>query len=389
MTMIENSNSFSVESFASVSYHVPQIEKTPLGEQSEVENSNSLVHAEAVPQSAVSEEDPSPLLPTFSLLNHSIEESLNQESLNQDSLNQDSLNVNKVLYTEELPQNAQQIESDLKLEALSVPEEEISEIENLEKSSDKLVHQSNQQELIESSQVALDVDIDSNYQESFFISQDESTDEDRGLSDAEEKQVVHSSLGASLESLDEVSVEAKSSEEVEASAELIADVKTSELLRVPNVVANPADVQSQQQTQLQISLPAALCDDLLILEIASIPSKMGFKIGEVADMLGIKQYILRYWESEFDVLKPKKASNKQRYYTRKDVENAYLIRKLLHRDRFSIEGAKSAMKELKTFVKTEVKKEKAFSTLSLTLQSLEEMANDLLNQIRRVKNIFK
>jgi DNA-binding transcriptional MerR regulator len=142
----------------------------------------------------------------------------------------------------------------------------------------------------------------------------------------------------------------------------------------------------------QMSLPAALCDEALILEINSIPNKMGFKIGEVAEMLGIKQYILRYWESEFDVLKPKKAANNQRYYTKKDVENAYLIRKLLHRDRFSIEGAKGAMKELKSFVKTEVKKEKAISSVILsmtqTLQSVDEQAIDLLNQIRKMKSTF-
>src|ERR1700692_3666339 len=58
-----------------------------------------------------------------------------------------------------------------------------------------------------------------------------------------------------------------------------------------------------------ISLPAALCDDKLLEEIQSIPDKMGFKIGDVAEMLGIKQYVLRYWETEFDLLKPKKASN--------------------------------------------------------------------------------
>ncbi|RYZ60848.1 MAG: MerR family transcriptional regulator, partial [Proteobacteria bacterium] len=47
-----------------------------------------------------------------------------------------------------------------------------------------------------------------------------------------------------------------------------------------------------------ISLPAALCDDKLLEEINSIPDKMGFKIGDVAEMLNIKQYVLRYWETE-------------------------------------------------------------------------------------------
>ena len=134
----------------------------------------------------------------------------------------------------------------------------------------------------------------------------------------------------------------------------------------------------------QLSLPAALCDDKLLEEIQAIPDKMGFKIGEVADLLGVKQYVLRYWESEFDVLKPKKASNNQRYYTRRDVENAYIIRKLLHRDRFSIEGARAAMKDLRSFVK----KEKDWNSLQQRVETLEDRVDDLLMDLRRLKLLF-
>lgn len=140
--------------------------------------------------------------------------------------------------------------------------------------------------------------------------------------------------------------------------------------------------------EMNLSLPAALCDDKLLEEINSIPDKMGFKIGEVAEMLGIKQYVLRYWESEFEILKPKKASNNQRYYTKKDVENAYLIRKLLHRDRFSIEGARSAMKELKNFVRSEVKKERDWSSVNQKIEIFQDHVDDLLIAIRKVKAIF-
>lgn len=141
--------------------------------------------------------------------------------------------------------------------------------------------------------------------------------------------------------------------------------------------------------QFDMSLPAALCDEALIKEVQSIPDKMGFKIGEVADMLGIKQYVLRYWESEFDILKPKKAPNNQRYYTKKDVENAYLIRKLLHRDRFSIEGARSAMKDLKTFVRSEVKKEKDISTMNQKFDVLHDHVEDLILDIRELRQLFQ
>ena len=136
-----------------------------------------------------------------------------------------------------------------------------------------------------------------------------------------------------------------------------------------------------QVQPLEISLPSALCDEELISELNSIPDKMGFKIGDVADMLGIKQYVLRYWETEFEVLKPKKAANNQRYYTKKDVENAYIIRKLLHRDRFSIEGARSAMKGLRSFVR----KEKDYSN---KIEGMQDKIDDLLLEVRRAKALF-
>jgi DNA-binding transcriptional MerR regulator len=143
-----------------------------------------------------------------------------------------------------------------------------------------------------------------------------------------------------------------------------------------------------EQLAETMSLPAALCDDKLLEEIKNIPDKMGFKIGEVADLLGIKQYVLRYWESEFEVLKPKKASNNQRYYTKKDVENAYLIRKLLHRDRFSIEGARSAMKELKNFVRSEVKKDKDWSNYSQKIEVYADQVEELIEDLKRFREVF-
>lgn len=143
-----------------------------------------------------------------------------------------------------------------------------------------------------------------------------------------------------------------------------------------------------QAEETPLSLPAALCDDKLLEELKSIPPKMGFKIGEVADLLGIKQYVLRYWESEFEVLKPKKASNNQRYFTRKDVENAYLIRKLLHRDRFSIEGARAALRGLKSFVKKESRKDQDWSHLRGQVETLRDQVDHLVLEIRDLKQLF-
>lgn len=158
----------------------------------------------------------------------------------------------------------------------------------------------------------------------------------------------------------------------------------------PMTEEEPIDTIQKPITESEpLSLPAALCDDQLLSEIQGIPDKMGFKIGDVADMLSVKQYVLRYWESEFDILKPKKAGNNQRLYTKKDVENAFLIRKLLHRDRFSIEGARAAMKNLKSFVRKENKKEMELKLAFTRIESFHNELQDVAFQIRRIRQLFK
>lgn len=134
-----------------------------------------------------------------------------------------------------------------------------------------------------------------------------------------------------------------------------------------------------------LSLPAALVDDVLLEEINGIPDKMGFKIGDVAELLGVKQYVLRYWETEFEVLRPRKAANNQRLYTRKDVENAFLIRKLLYRDRFSIEGARQVLKEFKQHVR----REKDISQVVQKLGGVSERLQTLAGEVRRIRQMFR
>ena len=74
-----------------------------------------------------------------------------------------------------------------------------------------------------------------------------------------------------------------------------------------------------------------------------IPDKLYFKIGEVAELTGVKPYVLRYWEAEFNVIKPSKTRSNQRLYNRKEVERIMQIKKLLYKDRFTIAGAKKAL----------------------------------------------
>ncbi|MBI2606268.1 MAG: MerR family transcriptional regulator [Deltaproteobacteria bacterium] len=78
-----------------------------------------------------------------------------------------------------------------------------------------------------------------------------------------------------------------------------------------------------------------------------IPDRMFFRIGEVARIAGVKPYVLRFWETEFPFLAPGKGGNQQRMYSRLDVENTLLVKHLLHVQRFSIEGAKKRLSEMR------------------------------------------
>lgn len=79
----------------------------------------------------------------------------------------------------------------------------------------------------------------------------------------------------------------------------------------------------------------------------SIPDKLYFRIGDVAELLGVKPYVLRYWETEFSIIAPEKGKTGQRVYTKADVETVMLIKHLLYTERYSIEGARKRLKELK------------------------------------------
>lgn len=68
--------------------------------------------------------------------------------------------------------------------------------------------------------------------------------------------------------------------------------------------------------------------------------KLYFKIGEVAEIVGVEAYVLRYWETEFRALRPQKSRSKQRVYRRKDVETVLKIKHLLYERRFTIAGAR-------------------------------------------------
>ena len=83
--------------------------------------------------------------------------------------------------------------------------------------------------------------------------------------------------------------------------------------------------------------------DVALQPTPEIPDKLYFKIGEVSELLGVEAYVLRYWETEFPVLSPKKSGTGHRLYRRKDVELLLRIKHLLYDKRFTIEGASQSL----------------------------------------------
>ncbi|MEO8125665.1 MAG: MerR family transcriptional regulator [Bryobacteraceae bacterium] len=78
-------------------------------------------------------------------------------------------------------------------------------------------------------------------------------------------------------------------------------------------------------------------------EAAEIPDKLYFRIGDVSRLAGVEPHVLRFWETEFPKISPKKSGTGHRLYRRKDVEMVLEIKRLLYEKRFTIEGARKAL----------------------------------------------
>ncbi len=75
-----------------------------------------------------------------------------------------------------------------------------------------------------------------------------------------------------------------------------------------------------------------------------IPNRLYFRIGDVSELLGVEPYVLRFWETEFPMLQPKKGKTGHREYKRKDVVLLFEIKRLLYDEGFTIAGARKALK---------------------------------------------
>lgn len=160
-------------------------------------------------------------------------------------------------------------------------------------------------------------------------------------------------------------------------------------MEIENPPINPSVETQDSSIETNEMVQAVVYDvegtRLLEQMFSKIPDQMAFKIGDVADIAEVKPYVLRYWEQEFDILKPKKAINNQRVYSRRDVENVLMIKKFLHIDKFSIPGAIRALKLARKKQASGIGVEVVKGPSEKDLKALDVRMEMLLSKIRSTK----
>ncbi len=105
-----------------------------------------------------------------------------------------------------------------------------------------------------------------------------------------------------------------------------------------------------------------------------LPDKLYFKVGEVSAIAEVPAYVLRFWESEFKKIRPKRSPSGQRMYTKKDVELILHVKYLLYEKKFTIQGAKQ-------FLKTKPAEKKSKSS-TITIDEIRSELETIRNMIR-------
>ena len=105
--------------------------------------------------------------------------------------------------------------------------------------------------------------------------------------------------------------------------------------------------------------------------------KLYYSIGEVSKITDLKQYVLRYWETEFKQLNPNKNKAGNRTYRQKDIDTILEIKNLLYKEKFTIEGARKMLSQPSKEVKVATKTEKNVITKGVNSKILEKIRNDL------------
>ncbi len=106
------------------------------------------------------------------------------------------------------------------------------------------------------------------------------------------------------------------------------------------------------------------------------PDKLFYKIGEVSRITNTESYVLRYWETEFPSLRPRKNKSGQRVYVKKDLEQVLLIKKLLYEEKYTIEGVRKRLDA------EGARKEEPQAVPQATLSRVREALRSILEKLR-------
>lgn len=116
-----------------------------------------------------------------------------------------------------------------------------------------------------------------------------------------------------------------------------------------------------------------------------IPDKLYFKIGEVAKIADVPTHVLRYWESEFSGIRPKRANSKQRLYRRQDVELIVAIKSLLHEQGYTIAGAR---KLLESGGEQQQPQQQATDTKPVAREMLTQKLKTIKQELKDLQNLL-
>lgn len=147
------------------------------------------------------------------------------------------------------------------------------------------------------------------------------------------------------------------------------------------VIAVPQSVSVIGEGDSDNALSDFTADFDLSEDLSRLPAKELFRIGEVAELLDLRTSVLRFWETEFSFLKPEKSKTGQRVYRRKEVEQLFVVKHLLYREKFSIEGAKLKMRQ--------IKKIKSHRTSLLEAENIRLQNELLMKDIRELVRDFE
>jgi DNA-binding transcriptional MerR regulator len=114
------------------------------------------------------------------------------------------------------------------------------------------------------------------------------------------------------------------------------------------------------------------------------PDKLFYKIGEVSKIVGVEPYVLRYWETEFPFLKPRKNKSGQRVYIKKDVELLLMIKRLLYQERYTIEGVRKrlGLVSVQAEPKPEPEQKKEVRQPALAIEHIKKRLREILSQLQ-------